>query len=84
MSDMFAMLMSLYNVLFSVQKDCNIHDLAFEVLNWCDVNDCNSTAMFQNAISKIFVITGNANSIASSMYDKPPAITNTTAVFNLY
>jgi hypothetical protein len=83
-SDLYSLFQSGYNVLYSLTKQCPIQDLVYDMAIYCVNNDCNTTTMLSNALSQLFTITGAINSVGATFYGTLPAISNTTAYFNLY
>ena len=73
-----------YNIFYYTDNKCNLKDLLWDIVQFCDYNDCTSQTILNNMLAKVFVMTGNINSIAQIIYQTQPALVDLNAYTELY
>jgi hypothetical protein len=80
-TEFFSTVTAGYQMMYMLDKSCNFEDLFFNIVNWCENNDCSLETIGQNGLGNIFYITALMNDLAAVTLQGTPIPTNDTVSY---
>ena len=67
---------ALYQLVFMLDKSCDIEEFIYDLTSWCTSGHCDGNSVLNNLLNNVFNITGAINSIAEKFYNTKPDYSN--------